>query len=46
MTMKIDEAIEWLYDLKHYIKYDEQAEALDIAIEYIHKQMLKAEDGG
>lgn len=41
--MKIDEAIEWLYDLKHYITYDEQADAIDIAIECIHKQMPKAE---
>lgn len=27
------EAIDWLYDLKHDIKYDEQAEALDIALD-------------
>lgn len=31
--MKIDETIEWLYDLKHYIKYDEQAEAMYLAID-------------
>lgn len=44
--MKIEEAIEWLYDLKHYIKYDEQAEALCMAIEALEKQIPKVEYRG
>lgn len=39
MTNK--EAIDWLYDMKHDIKYDEQVDALDIAIECIYKQIPK-----
>lgn len=39
--MNKEVAIEWLYDLKHYIKYDEQAEALDIAIEDVGRQIPK-----
>lgn len=41
MKMDIDEAIEWLYDLKHDIIYDEQAEALDMAIDSLGKQKPK-----
>lgn len=39
--MAYEGATEWLYDMKHYIKYDEQAEALDIAIESILRQIPK-----
>lgn len=39
--MTKERTIEWLYDLKHYIKYDEQAEALDVAIEDVGRQIPK-----
>lgn len=36
--LETDEAIEWLYDMKHDIKHDERAEALDMAIEALRKK--------
>lgn len=45
--MDYRESIDWLYDLKHDIEYDEQGDAIDIAVECIHKQIPKKprEDG-
>lgn len=34
-------SIDWLYDLKHEIRYDEQGDAIDIAVDCIHKQISK-----
>lgn len=39
--MTYERVTEWLYDMKHYIKYDEQAEALDIAIDCIGMRIPK-----
>lgn len=41
IPMEYEEAIEWLYGLKHYIKYDEQADALNMAIEALGKHIPK-----
>lgn len=38
---RYETAIEWLYDLKHEIRYDEQSDAIDIAIDCIEKQIPK-----
>lgn len=39
--MEYEEVIEWLYDMKHYTTYGEQADAIDIAIEALGKQRPK-----
>lgn len=39
--MDYRDAIDWLYDLKHEIRYGEQSDAIDIAIECIGKQIPK-----
>lgn len=39
--MDYRDAIDWLYDLKHEIRYDEQSDAIDMAIECIGKQIPK-----
>lgn len=41
MDVDYRNSIDWLYDLKHEIRYDEQCDAIDIAIECIGKQIPK-----
>lgn len=39
--MDYRDAIDWLYDLKYEIEYGEQDDAIDIAVDCIHKQIPK-----